>query len=540
MIRFIDFGVYAFRLFVLPFGLFKVNRTELEEEPAGPVPAPCNITVDASSVEGEIDPLIYGSFIEVLAHCIYEGIWDDTNKEVPLIHGGLRQDVIDETRAINLSNIRWPGGCFSDVYEWKEGIGPRDERKIQKNKCWKKYGPKIGPKHNNRFGSDEFMSFIREVGVEPYINVNYGSGTAEEAAQWVEYMNGDPSTEFGSLRAKNSHQDPYNVKIWGIANEIFGFWEEGYCSADEYATRYIKFAKAMRAVDPSIKLVAVGTDFTLYPEWNKTLLTIAKDYIDYISLHVYIPAGVVTIMPNNVLAFYYILSGAYEVERRIEWMEESIAEVMGDKTKIPIALDEWGPMWNVRQHYEGFYTLRDGLFAALVLRILHRHFDTVKLANFAQLVNVIPMIVTSPNDIYHNPIYLAMQLFATYAERFVASSSVTCDARPVPKHGNVEAVDVPLLSCSVTTNQEKNQLVIIGINCHYAHDLQTEITLTNFEPEPNAKVIELNGPHHSAYNSFENKNVVKLQEKEITSAAGQFTYAFPAHSVTALILRKKA
>ena len=535
--KFLDFGILMYRLLMEPLGLFKVNKEIPDlKEPTGPIPSPSKITINAAKIEAEIDPLIYGSFIEVLGRCIYGGIWDEYNQNVPLIHGGLREDVLQEVRNLKVTIIRWPGGCFSDVYHFKNGIGPRESRKKEKNDHWHWYGPKIGPEHDNHFGSDEYMLFLREVGAQPFININFGTGTPEEAAQWVEYMNGDTSTEYGALRAQNGHPEPYNVKIWGIGNEIYGHWEPGHMNAEQYAYRFLEFAKAMRAVDPSIKLVAVGADFD-YPEWNKTVLKIAGDEIDYLSHHVYIPGKVAATLSNSMKHFYNIIAGAFEMERRIQWVETSIADVMKHK-QIPISFDEWNAMWNIRQHYEGYYTLRDGLFAASVFEMLHRHANTVKLATQAQLVNVIPMIVTSDTDVYHNPIYLAFQLFSTYAERFLVSYSVTCDTHLNPKYGNITETEIPYLGCSVTINEAKDKLVIIGINRHHAHDLPTTISISNFDPDSTAQIFELNGPHHSAYNFFDKKDEVRIQKKEFTEASTQFTYTFPAHSVTAIILHK--
>ncbi|NVM30644.1 MAG: hypothetical protein HWN65_17525 [Candidatus Helarchaeota archaeon] len=528
-----------YRLLALPSGFGKIYKSPPSvDEPPGPTPTPATINIDAAAIVGEIHPYVYGGFIEVLGKCIYEGIWDEHNSNVPLLHGGLRQDVLEELRPLKLPIIRWPGGCFSDIYDWKKGIGPREERKSQRNKYWGWLGPKIGPRYDNHFGMDEFMQFVRELGSDPYVNINYGSGTAEEAAQWVEYANGNEKTEYGALRAKYGHPKPYNVKVWGIANEIYGIHEEGYSSAEDYGHRYIEFAEAMRAVDPSIKLVAVGTDF-LYPKWNRTVLKIAGDYIDYLALHIYTPFGLFRTLSNSVKDFYGIISGAFEFERRIKWVEESIVEAMGPDKKIPIALDEWATMWNLRQHFEGYYTLRDGLFAASVFEVLHRHTDSVKMANYAQLVNVIPLIATSSTDVYHNPVYLAFQLFSNHAEQFVVSSSVTCDSRACPKFGIISETEIPYLGCSVTTNQAKDRLVIIGINRHHAHEIPTEISISNFESVPNAQVFELNGPSHSAHNFFDKKDEVTIQEKKFSSVSSKFTYNFPAHSVTALIIQKK-
>jgi len=532
-------GILLFRSIVLPFGLCKVYKVlHKADEPLSPPPTPAEIVIEAQQIEGEIDPSIYGNFIEVLGKCIYGGVWDEYNQKVPLVHGGIRRDVLEEIRALNVTVLRWPGGCFSDVYNWKEGIGPRAQRKSQANKHWHWLGPNFGPKHDNHFGSDEFMALVEDVGTTPYININFGSGTVEEAAQWVEYMNGDERTKYGALRAKNGHPKPYEVKIWGIGNELYSPTEKGFLEADEYGKRYLAFVDAMRAVDSDLKFVAVGTDF-FDPQWNRTLLEIAGEQIDYLSLHVYIPGLMLESLTNSVKDFYNIIAGAFEVERRIKWVQNSIQEVMGDRKKIPIALDEWGSWWNMRQLYEGYYTLRDGLFAASVFELLHRNADSVKMANYSELVNVIPMIVTSPTGVYHNPIYLAAQLFAQYAGSYRVSTKVTCESRQNPRYGNIAETEIPFLGCSTTINKDRDSLVIIGINRHHAHDLPTTISIRDFAPEPTARIFELNGPSHSASNGFDKKNEVKIEEKATDSISTQFEYTFPAHSVTVLIIRKQ-
>ncbi len=533
-----DFG---FRFLMEPLGLFKVNkRAPKHDEPAGPLPDPATLTIDAGRRLGEIDPFIYGTFIEELGRCIHGGIWDEANEHTALVHGGLREDVLERIRALKTPIIRWPGGCFSDGYHWKDGIGPREQRTPKRNKAWAHLGPKIGPRDDNHFGSDEYMLFLTEVGAEPYININFGSGTPEEAAQWVEYMNGDPSTEYGALRAKNGHPAPYGIKIWGIANEIYGQHEIGYCATgEEYAHRYMEFAKAMRAVDPSIKLVAVGTDST-YPEWNKQFLRIAADYTDYLSFHVYIPGKFLTTLSNSVVNYYNIIAGASELERRLDWVANSIAEVQGATPTIAIALDEWGPWWNVRQLYEGYYTLRDGLFAASALEVFHRHTDTLKMANYAQIVNVLAMMMTSETDLYCNPIYLAFRMFSNYSAQYTLFSTIKTDTRSNPQYGIIQETEIPYLGCSVTTNQAEDRLVILAINRHHAHALPTTIKLKGFEPESSARRIELNGPSHSAYNHFDKKNEVLITKKDPISVSNEFNYTFPAHSVTALILQRKA
>ncbi len=233
------------------------------------------IKLDFDRQLGTIDRNIYGNFIEHLGRCIYGGIYDEGS---PLSDSdGFRKDVLEAVRNLRISVLRWPGGNFSSGYNWKDGIGPKDLRPRRWDTAWQ-------AEESNRFGTDEFIAYCRKVGAEPYICVNMGTGTMQEAADWVEYCNGTMNTDWANLRRKNGHPEPYSVKLWGLGNEIYGSWQAGHKDATQYAQLAAEFAKMMRWIDPDIKLVACGGNNA---DWDRQVLEGVGQFADYISMHHY-------------------------------------------------------------------------------------------------------------------------------------------------------------------------------------------------------------------------------------------------------------
>jgi alpha-L-arabinofuranosidase len=232
-----------------------------------------SISVDAASPIGQISPLIYGSNIEWPASS--NGLWDNSKRQ-------LNRQLVEKVSLLDVPIIRFPGGSLSDMYHWEYAVGPLEKRRdnLDFDENFQK----------STFGTDEFMKFCSEIDAKAMITVNFGSGTPQEAADWVEYCNGSVRTPYGAKRAANGHPEPYNVQYWEVGNEVYGYWEKGHTSIKNYANRFIEFAQAMKRVDPSIKLGAeavsephgVGDGDTC--EWNRTLLEIAGDYIDFLVL----------------------------------------------------------------------------------------------------------------------------------------------------------------------------------------------------------------------------------------------------------------
>src|SRR5690348_90494 len=246
-------------------------------------PLRARVKIDTERVIGAIDPKIYGNFIEHLGRCIDGGVFDEKS---PLSDAnGYRRDVLDASRKLGVSLLRWPGGNFSSNYHWKDGIGPRDQRPPRLETAW-------GTVESNHFGTHELLNYVEMLGAEPYVCANLGTGTWDEAQQRVEYCNSAEAAAMARLRRQNGRRDPWKVTYWGLGNEIDGPWQMGHRSADDYVKFALEAAKLMKLTDPNVKLIAAGSsnfgagaDWT---GWNRTILTYLRRHADYLSLHTYV------------------------------------------------------------------------------------------------------------------------------------------------------------------------------------------------------------------------------------------------------------
>ncbi len=326
---------------------------------------------------------------------------------------GWRADTLARLEELNSPVYRWPGGNFVSGYDWKDGIGDRDRRPPRKNPAWKGIEP-------NDVGIDEFMVLCREIGAEPYIAVNTGLGGAEAAAGEVQYLNGAPSTAMGKRRADNGHPKPYGVKWWGIGNEMYGEWQLGHMPLSEYVNKHNRVVDAMRAVDPKIVPIAVGA----VGEWTKEMLTRSVAHMELLSEHTYwqskpdLPAHV-----EQAAVAIRTIADAHRAYRR------DLPSLKGKD--IRIALDEWNYWYGPNEYGElgTRYFLQDGLGAAAALHEMFRNSDLFFMANYAQTVNVIGAIKTTPTAAEMETTGLVQQL---YRARFgVTPVDVTGDLRPL-------------------------------------------------------------------------------------------------------------
>jgi alpha-N-arabinofuranosidase len=313
---------------------------------------------------------------------------------------GMRADTLELLKQLNAPIYRWPGGNFVSGYDWRDGIGDRDKRPPRKNPAW------TGIEHND-FGLDEFIIFCREVGAEPLIVVNSGFGDAHSAAEEVEYANGSADSPMGKWRAANGHSEPYNVTWWGIGNEMYGSWQLGYMKLEHYVQKHNLFAKAMRKVDPSIKLVAVGDT----GNWSRGMLGNCADYMDLISEHFYRgeQESVIKHVWQTVDAIRSRVEAHYSYREKIESLKGK---------GIRIALDEWN-YWHRPYVYEYGelgcrYTLKDALGIATGLHEMIRSSDMIFMANYAQTVNVIGCIKTTKTEAAFATTGLALKLYRNH------------------------------------------------------------------------------------------------------------------------------
>lgn len=373
------------------------------------------VTVRADQAGPTVNRNIYGHFAEHLGRCIYGGIWVGEDSPIPNTRG-IRNDVVAVLRKLNPPVLRWPGGCFADEYHWMDGIGPRDKRPRMINTHWG------GVVESNHFGTHEFLDLCEQIGAEPYICANVGSGSVQEMMQWVEYMTSDADSPMANLRRQNGRRQPWRVRYLGIGNESWGCG--GNMRPEYYADlfrRYNTFVKNYG--DNRVYRIACGANSADY-NWSEVLMQRAGRRMNGLSLHYYtVPTGNWR-RKGSATDFGEALRHA--TLRRTLTMDELItkhSEIMDryDRGKrIGMIVDEWGTWHDVEPGTNpGFLyqqnTLRDALVAALNFHIFHRHADRVAMANIAQTVNVLQaMILTDGGKMLRTPTYHVFEMFKVH------------------------------------------------------------------------------------------------------------------------------
>lgn len=448
--------------------------------------------------------------------------------------GGWRTDVVEAARALRPPVIRWPGGNFASAYHWQDGIGPRDRRPARADVAW-------GALESNDVGTDEFIALCRTLGAEPYLTVNAGSGTAEEAAAWVEYCNGPAGSTYGRLRAENGHPEPYGVRYWSIGNEAYGNWQHGHVDAETYARRCLEFARAMRAVDTSIQLIGVGAQPYEAPGWNESVLAMAGHALDYLSLHHYTPGygpGELAPdhQPDHEALYPVVVAGPERVEELLGEAERALAE-HGLAGRVRVALDEWNA-W-VHAHYDCGWgepqLLRDGLYAAGMYNAMHRKCGLVGMANLAQLVNVLGAIYTTPTGLYVTPVYLANRLYVEHTGTISVRTEVDSPTFAAPAEAFLPARGAArYVDAQATLDEAGERLYLAVINRHRHEPAEVRVEVEGAEPAGQGLGHQLNGPSALSGNSAAHPDAVALRPVAPFPAGRRFTYTFPAHSVTVL------
>lgn len=423
---------------------------------------------------------------------------------------GLRRDVLDATKAIRPPVIRWPGGNFASGYHWEDGVGPRDSRPARFDLAWKAPEP-------NQFGTDEFIDFCRSTGAEPYICVNMGSGSAEEAARWVEYCNLTTPTHEAQRRASMGHPEPYGVKYWGLGNETYGDWQIGHMAAEGYPKSCCEYAKLIRRVDPSVKLIAVGCES---PDWNRRVLSECWKLIDYISLHKYYRGGD---------DYYDVVAAPLDAKRSLGELSRIVETTVPAQRPVHIAFDEWNLWYPEANEGSGLHqraSLTDGIFASGIFNALQRLCRTVKMANLAQLVNVLPAIVTDDEGgIYVNPTYLAFKLYVDHTGAKALRTEAFSDTYRSGKYGLDQ---VPYLDASASLRPGMLHLALV--NRSKGDDLNAVVKLRNAKAHAEGAVFELSGEGPNSFNSFEDPKAVAIRRRSLRQSRSAIELLLRAHS----------
>jgi alpha-N-arabinofuranosidase len=420
------------------------------------------ITVHPSFVVGEIDRRIFGSFVEHLGRAVYTGVYEPGHPTADA--DGFREDVIDLTRELGTSVVRYPGGNFVSNYFWEDGVGPVDERPTRIDLAWRTIEP-------NTFGTDEFMRWARKAGVEPMIAVNLGTRGADAAANLVEYCNVPGGTAWSDRRRANGAEAPYGVKLWCLGNEMDGPWQIGHKTAEDYGKLASQAAQAMRRVDPTLEFVVCGSssrEMPTFGEWERVVLEHTFDDVDYISVHAYYQER------DGDRASFLGSAASFEAfMHEVIATADAVAARRHSDKRIRLSVDEWN-VWYISEFagednlellerprlIEDVYSALDAVVAGDLLATLVRNADRVAVACLAQLVNVIAPMLTEPGgDAWKQTTFHPIALTAAHARGVTLDARVDGPAFATAKHGEIAGV-----SGTVTWDAESGSLVAMLVN----------------------------------------------------------------------------
>ena len=462
---------------------------------------------------------IYGHFAEHLGRCIYEGIWVGEDSEIPNVRG-IRTDVVDALKEINIPVLRWPGGCFADEYHWRDGIGPRGNRRKIVNTHWG------GVVENNHFGTHEFFDLVEMLGCDAYVNGNVGSGTIQEMADWVEYITASGDSSMAQERRKNGREKPWPMKFFGVGNENWGCG--GNMRAEHYADEYRRYQTFVKNHNPELPIYKIcgGANVADY-HWTEVQMQRAHWLMNGLSLHHY--AFGTKGWPHKIAATNFPEEQWHTVIRDAKYMEELVTKhgTLMDKydpdKRIGMIVDEWGT-WYLPEPgtNPGFLyqqnTIRDAMVAAITLHIFHKHGDRVKMANIAQTINVLQaMVLTEGDKMIKTPTFHVFEMFKQHQGAILIDS-------------HEEQVDE-----SITSSVSKKDGKILISLCNYnLTDAQTIDYI--FEDYPLAgkpvSAAGLIGEKMDSHNTFENpENVSKAEFTNFTVSADTVKVHIPPMSV---------
>ncbi len=473
---------------------------------------------------GTLDRRIFGSFTEHLGRCVYGGILDEGS---PLSGPeGFRADVLAAVRDLGVSNVRWPGGNFVSGYHWTDGIGPAGTRPRRPELAWHS-------EESNRFGTDEFMAWCVAAGVEPVICLNMGTGTLDEALAWVEYCNGTGDTYWANMRRANGHPEPYGVRYWGLGNEMYGDWQIGQRTAADYVTQAAQWAKALKLLDPGIRLVSCGQ--TGVDDWDRAVIDGLARYVDMHSIHLYTGSSDYW---SDVLAPHFaeralaVTGALIDRARYLQRIDHEIA----------VAYDEWNVWYRTDDgRLEERYNLADALAVATYLNVFVRKSRIVRMANQAQLVNVIAPIVTSPDGLFLQSIYHPFQLMASLShdvalDTFVDSGTHAYQDR-TDDRWSYRVSDLgpfQLLDVAATRDAAAGRLTISVVNRDPDQAVATRVQLRGAQATGTMTVHEINGDGPASVNSFEHPGDVSAHNSKQEVSGNHVDVVFSPHSVTIL------
>ncbi len=495
------------------------------------------ITLDVRLASTKIDRNIYGHFSEHLGRCIYEGYWVGEDSEIPNVRG-IRSDVVEALRKIKIPVLRWPGGCFADEYHWMDGIGPREDRPTMINTHWG------GVVENNHFGTHEFLDLCDQLGCEPYICGNVGSGTVQEMSQWVEYVTFDGKSPMTDLRKDNGREDPWAMKYFGVGNENWGCG--GMMRPEYYADLYRRYGLYARDYgDNKLYRIACGPSGADY-HWTEVMMERAgklsrrgTPLMEGLALHYYtsmrrLPSGQREGSATDFeeAEWIEIMSKALFMDELIRKHSTIMDKYDPDKL-VALIVDEWGTWFKVEPGTNpGFLyqqnTMRDALVASLSLDIFNNHCDRVRMANIAQTVNVLQaMILTDKEKMLLTPTYHVFDMYSVHQDAMQTPVDVRCE-----EYAH-DGYSVPSISASASVD-ESGKLHLTISNTNPNKDLAVSLFVRGLKPSSISGRV-LKADEMNAHNTFENPNAVKPVEFDRVKISEEgLSFEMPKMSVVSL------
>ena len=488
------------------------------------------LIIESDKGETTINRHIYGHFSEHLGRCIYGGYWVGEDSSVPNTRG-IRNDIVEALKDVGIPNLRWPGGCFADEYHWLDGIGPREKRPKMINTHWG------GVVEDNSFGTHEFLDLCEQLGTEPFISANVGSGTVDEMSKWIEYVTFDGESPMANLRRENGRDEPWKVRFWGIGNETWGCG--GNMTPEYYSDLYRHFATFARNYgDNRLYRVAVGANAADY-NWTEVLMKNAGQHMQGLSLHYYtVPKD----WGDKGSALDFDEEEYFTTIEKTLFMDELITKhgAIMDKydpnKRIGMIVDEWGTWYNVEPGTNpGFLyqqnTMRDAIVAGINLNIFNKHADRVQMANLAQTVNVLQAVVlTDEEKMILTPTYWVFHMYKVHQNATLLPISFTSNKY---KQGNRE-IDAVSVSAS---KDESGKIHITLVNTDLKNEQKIDTQLLG------TKAKRVNGQILTTdkiddHNSFENPSKVNVKDfKGASLSNGNLSITLPPSSVVMLELQ---
>jgi len=488
------------------------------------------LVVNADLGDHLINRNIYGHFSEHLGRCIYGGLWVGPESDIHNTRG-MRNDVVQALRDIDIPVLRWPGGCFADEYHWMDGIGPREQRPTMVNTHWG------GVTEDNAFGTHEFFDLCDQLGCQPYVCGNVGSGTVQEMSQWVEYCTMDGVSPMSKLRAENGREEPWSLTYWGVGNENWGCG--GHMRPEYYADLYRRYATYCRNYGENVLYkVACGANSENY-EWTRVLMERTANQMQGLSLHYYTRVGDKA-LSNSATEFgeaewLAIVKNAYQIETLLQ-RHGAIMDVYDPEKLVGLLVDEWGTWYQVEPGTNpGFLyqqnSLRDAIVAALHLNAFNNHCDRVQMANIAQTVNVLQaMVLTEGDQMVLTPSYHVFEMFKVHQNATLLPISLEC-SRYGPKEGDGS----PMPAINVSASRDDAGCVHISLcNVDPNNDAALQIDLRGMAAsEVSARI--LTADHMQAHNTFAAPEAVRPEALEgVTLADDGLQLVLPRMSVVVL------